>query len=117
MVQASPGGENPGFLDSEHFFAEQPLKVPDPPTEQTGHVLELDAAYVRAIPERCGGRSSFGIVTGRLIKPDGAGGWHAYVIDETMNSLTQLHGFLDRQGVAVGLVVQTSTSERPAIPS
>ncbi len=61
----------------EHFFAEQPLKFPDPPTEPAGHVLELDAAYVRAIPERCGGRSTFGIMTGRLIKPEGASGWHA----------------------------------------
>ena len=85
----------------EHFFADQPLKFPDPPTEQAAHVLELDAAYVRAIPERCGDRNSFGIVTGRLIKPEGASGWHAYVIDETMNSHTQLHGFLDRQGVAI----------------
>ncbi len=85
----------------EHFFAQQPLKFPDSPTEPAAHVLELDAAYVRAIPERCGGRSTFGIVTGRLIKPEGASGWHAYVIDETINSLTQLHGFLDRQGVAL----------------
>ncbi len=85
----------------EHFFAQQPLKFPDPPIKPAAHVLELDAAYVRAIPERCGGRSTFGIVTGRLIKPEGASGWHAYVIDETINSLTQLHGFLDRQGVAL----------------
>jgi hypothetical protein len=85
----------------EHFFAEQPLRFPDPPTDPAAHVLELDAAYVRAIPERCGGRSTFGIVTGRLIKPEGASGWHAYVIDETINPLTQLHGFLDRQCVAI----------------
>jgi hypothetical protein len=85
----------------EHFFAEQPLKFPDPPTGPAAHVLELDAAYVRAIPERYGGRSSFGIVTGRLIKPEVASGWHAYVIDETINPLTQLHGFLDRRGIPI----------------
>ncbi len=85
----------------EHFFAEQPMKFPDRPTELAAHVLELDAAYVRAIPQRCGGRSTFGIMTGRLIKPEGARGWHAYVIEETSSSLTHLHGFLDRQGVAI----------------
>ena len=85
----------------EHFFNEQPLRFPDPPTEPAAHVLELDAGYVRAIPEHCGGRNSFGIMLGRLIKPEGASGWHAYVIDETINPLTQLHGFLDRQGVAI----------------
>lgn len=84
----------------EHFFASHPLEFPAPPTEPAAHVLELDAAYVRAVPQSCGGRNSFGIVTSRLIKPEGAGGWHAYVIDETIDPLTQLHGFLQRQGVA-----------------
>lgn len=85
----------------EHFFAQQPLEFPDLPVEPAAHVLELDAAYVRAIPARCGGRKSFGIMTGRLIRPEGAAGWHAYVIEETISPLTQLHGFLDRQGVAI----------------
>lgn len=63
--------------------------------------MELDAAYVRAVPQRCDGRKSFGITTTRLIKPDSVAGWNGFVIEETVSPLKRLHHFLHRQGVGL----------------
>ena len=57
------------YRSAEHFFESQPLVFPEPPSSQPAHVLEIDAGYVRAVADRCGGRKSFGIITSRLIKP------------------------------------------------
>lgn len=46
------------------------------------------------------GEHSFGIITGRLIKPQGVGQWSAFVIEETLSPLKRLHHFLHRQDVA-----------------
>jgi hypothetical protein len=86
---------------SKDFFDTQPLVFPDRPAEQASHVLELDAAYVRAVADKCDDRSSFGIITGRLIKPDGPGAWHAYISDQTPSPLSRLHHFLHLQDVAL----------------
>lgn len=87
------------YQAGEHYFDGHPLRLPDTPQEHASHVMELDAAYVRAVPQRCDGRKSFGIVTTRLIKRDAAAGWNANVIEETMSPLKRLHHYLHRQGV------------------
>lgn len=65
----------------EHFFKTQQLVFPDHPAEQAHHVLEFNAAYVRAVADKCDGRNSFGIIVSRLIKHEGPGAWHGYVSD------------------------------------
>ena len=80
-----------GYPAGEHDFDGQPLRLLEVPQEHASHVMELDAGYVRAVPERCDGRKSFGIVTTRLIKLDGAAGWNAYMIEETRSPLARLH--------------------------
>ena len=57
------------YQAGEDFFDGQPLRLPEVPREHAAHVLELDAAYVRVVSERCDGRNSFGIITTRLSKP------------------------------------------------
>jgi hypothetical protein len=88
------------YESGDDFFDEQPLNLPERPRQQAAHVLELDAAYVRAVAEKCQGRNSFGIITGRLIKPQGVGQWNVFVIEETRSPLRRLHHFLHRQEVA-----------------
>lgn len=58
------------YQAGEHYFDGHPLHLPDVPQEHASHVMELDAGYVRAVPDRCDGRKSIGIITTRLIKPD-----------------------------------------------
>jgi hypothetical protein len=84
----------------EHFFETQPLVFPDRPAAQAAHVLEIDAAYIRGVADKCDGRNSFGITISRLVKPDGPGAWHAYVSAQTLAPLTRLHHFLHQQDVA-----------------
>ena len=81
------------------FFDTQPLNLPERPHEQANHVLEIDGAYIRAVADKCDGRNSFGIITSRLIKPDGPGAWNAYVNEQTLSPLSRLHHFLHRQDV------------------
>lgn len=83
----------------EHFFDTQPLTLPERPDEQANHVLEIDGAYIRAVADKCDGRNSFGIITSRLIKPDGPGAWNAYVNEQTRSPLSRLHHFLHLQDV------------------
>ena len=83
----------------EHFFDTQPLNLPERPHEQANHVLEIDGAYIRAVADKCDGRNSFGIITSRLIKPDGPGAWNAYVNEQTRSPLSRLHHFLHLQDV------------------
>ena len=107
------------YHSAEHFFESQPLVFPEPPRGQAAHVLELDAGYVRAVAGRCGGRKSFGIITSRLIKPDGPGCWHAFTLEGTLSPLTQLHHFLHRQGVPMNapLAIISDGGEDVAYPS
>lgn len=78
----------------EHFFDAQPLNLPERPDGHASHVLEIDGAYIRAVADKCDGRNSFGIITSRLIKPDGPGAWNAYVNEQTLSPLSRLHHFL-----------------------
>ena len=107
------------YESGEHFFDSQPLRFPQPPARQAEHVLKVDAAYVRGVADKCGGRRSFGIITSRLITPQGFGGWHAYVIEDTRMPLKRLHHFLHRQDVALDmpLAVISDGGEDVAYPS
>jgi hypothetical protein len=107
------------YESGEHFFDGQPLRFPQPPAGQAEHVLEVDAAYVRGVADKCGGRRSFGIITSRLFTPQGFGGWHAYVIEDTRMALKRLHHFLHRQDVALDtpLAIISDGGEDVAYPS
>ena len=44
------------------------MQFPDPPLEPPEHALEIDAGYIRGIPEKCAGRRTFDIIAARLKK-------------------------------------------------
>ena len=86
---------------AEQFFDSQPLQFPDPPEEPPEHALEIDAGYIRGIPEKCAGRRTFAIITARLKKSNTPAAYDAFVNEVTLDPLVRFHHFLHRAGVGV----------------
>ena len=82
-------------------------------------MLEIDGAYIRAVADKCDGRNSFGIITSRLIKPDGPGAWNAYVNEQTRSPLSRQHHFLHRQDVELhtSVTISSDGGEAGAYPT
>ena len=52
-----------------------------------------------AVPNKCDGRRTFAVITGRLRKPDAVAASIGFVNEQTRDVLTRLHHFLDQQAV------------------